>query len=87
MTTGCSRPRLVNLAENPQLSEMLSYELRDGVSRVGRWREDSSDNEIQLRGPLIADDHWFVARHLSIFAPSIHALPLCLRTTALTVIG
>jgi hypothetical protein len=57
VTSGCNRPKLVNLAENPQLSEMLEYELREGVSQIGRWREDAI-HEIQLRGPLIADDHW-----------------------------
>jgi len=59
VTSDCSRPKLVNLAENPQLSEMLEYELRDGVSHVGRWQEDAH-HEILLRGPLIADDHWYV---------------------------
>lgn len=50
-------PNLVNLNEDPQLSEMLLYVLRDGESHVGRMKEDST-HEIQLNGPLIADNHW-----------------------------
>lgn len=37
---------------------MLEYELRDGTSRVGSWKEDAT-GEILLRGPLIANDHWY----------------------------
>ena len=50
-------PNLVNLNEDPQLSEMLLYVVREGESRVGRMMEASSA-EIQLNGPLIADNHW-----------------------------
>ena len=50
-------PNLVNLNEDPQLSEVLLYVLRDGATHVGRQRDDSQA-EIQLVGPLIADSHW-----------------------------
>ena len=52
-------PNLVNLNEDPQLSEMLLYVLKDGKSHVGRMKEDST-HEIQLNGALIADNHWLV---------------------------
>ena len=52
-----SLPNLVNLNEDPQLSEVLLYVLREGKTRVGR-QQDDSDAEIQLVGPLIADNHW-----------------------------
>ena len=50
-------PSLVNLNEDPQLSEVLLYVLRQGSTRVGQLKDDSS-NEIQLSGPLISEDHW-----------------------------
>ena len=50
-------PNLVNLNEDPQLSEMLLYNLREGQTRVGRMDENST-HDIQLNGALIADDHW-----------------------------
>ena len=51
-------PNLVNLNEDPQLSEMLLYVIRAGETHVGRMREDAA-HEIQLNGPLIADNHWW----------------------------
>ena len=50
-------PNLVNLNEDPQLSEMLLYNIKDGMTRVGRMGP-SSKHEIQLTGALIADNHW-----------------------------
>ena len=50
-------PNLVNLNEDPQLSEMLLYNLKDGMTRVGRMGPNSK-HEIQLTGALIADNHW-----------------------------
>ncbi|XP_064650144.1 kinesin-like protein KIF14 [Lineus longissimus] len=51
-------PNLVNLNEDPQLSEMLLYMLKPGQSQVGR-KMTTSEHDIQLNGALIADDHCF----------------------------
>lgn len=51
-------PNLVNLNEDPQLSEVLVYVLRKGKTRVGRAR-DGCQHDILLNGPLIEDDHWW----------------------------
>ena len=48
---------LVNLNEDPQLSEMLLYMVREGQTRVGKRKFDSV-HDIQLSGALIADEHW-----------------------------
>lgn len=50
-------PNLVNLNEDPQLSEMLLYMIKEGQTTVGKLRPDSS-HDIQLTGTLIADRHW-----------------------------
>ncbi|CAC5423096.1 KIF14 [Mytilus coruscus] len=50
-------PNLVNLNEDPQLSEMLLYVIKEGQTRVGRMC-DNSKHEIQLNGALIAENHW-----------------------------
>lgn len=50
-------PNLVNLNEDPQLSETLLYLLSEGDTRIGRMHGDSSQN-IQLQGSLILDYHW-----------------------------
>nr|AAI58133.1 Kif14 protein [Mus musculus] len=49
-------PNLVNLNEDPQLSEMLLYMVKEGVTTVGK-HTPSSSHDIQLSGVLIADDH------------------------------
>ncbi|XP_029474242.1 kinesin-like protein KIF14 [Rhinatrema bivittatum] len=49
-------PNLVNLNEDPQLSEMLLYMLKEGETTIGKSKPDSS-HDIQLTGVLIADDH------------------------------
>lgn len=49
-------PNLVNLSEDPQLSEILSYMIKEGTTTVGKCRPGSS-HDIQLSGVLIADDH------------------------------
>ena len=56
---GQLRPRLVKLVENPQLSEILDYVIREGRQVVGRWTPDAT-SDIMLRGPLIAESHWLV---------------------------
>lgn len=53
-------PNLVNLNEDPQLSEMLLYMVKEGVTTVGKYKPSSS-HDIQLSGVLIADDHWYVS--------------------------
>uniref|UniRef100_A0A3Q3GF49 Kinesin-like protein KIF14 n=1 Tax=Labrus bergylta TaxID=56723 RepID=A0A3Q3GF49_9LABR len=49
-------PNLVNLNEDPQLSEMLLYMIKEGRTTVGKPRSESS-HDIQLTGALIADQH------------------------------
>ncbi|XP_013377484.1 PREDICTED: kinesin-like protein KIF14 [Chinchilla lanigera] len=49
-------PNLVNLNEDPQLSEMLLYMIKEGTTTVGKNKPNSS-HDIQLSGVLIADDH------------------------------
>ncbi|XP_025248395.1 kinesin-like protein KIF14 isoform X2 [Theropithecus gelada] len=49
-------PNLVNLNEDPQLSEMLLYMIKEGTTTVGKYKPNSS-YDIQLSGVLIADDH------------------------------
>ncbi|MEQ2161330.1 hypothetical protein GOODEAATRI_008653, partial [Goodea atripinnis] len=53
-------PNLVNLNEDPQLSEMLLYMIKEGRTTVGKLKPDSS-HDIQLTGTLIADRHWLEA--------------------------
>ncbi|KAL4216665.1 cerebellar granular layer structural organization [Mactra antiquata] len=49
-------PNLVNLNEDPQLSEMLLYNIKEGETSVGRMGNKST-HDIQLNGALIADNH------------------------------
>ncbi|XP_071342044.1 kinesin-like protein KIF14 [Trachinotus anak] len=49
-------PNLVNLNEDPQLSEMLLYMIKEGQTTVGKLKSDFS-HDIQLTGALIADQH------------------------------
>ncbi|NXM74977.1 KIF14 protein, partial [Serilophus lunatus] len=49
-------PNLVNLNEDPQLSEVLLYMIKEGKTTVGRCTPNSK-HDIQLSGVLIADDH------------------------------
>ncbi|XP_009701107.1 PREDICTED: kinesin-like protein KIF14 [Cariama cristata] len=49
-------PNLVNLNEDPQLSEVLLYMIKEGETTVGRYMPNSK-HDIQLSGVLIADDH------------------------------
>lgn len=57
-----SLPSLVNLNEDPQLSELLLYMLNEGEIHVGQMSEEDGEegHYIQLQGPLIADRHWSV---------------------------
>ncbi|XP_070602494.1 kinesin-like protein KIF14 isoform X2 [Erythrolamprus reginae] len=56
-----SLPNLVNLNEDPQLSEMLLYMIKEGETTVGKCKPNSR-HDIQLSGILIADDHCII-RH------------------------
>ncbi|NXB07824.1 KIF14 protein, partial [Cnemophilus loriae] len=49
-------PNLVNLNEDPQLSEVLLYMIKEGETTVGRCTPNSK-HDIQLSGVLIANDH------------------------------
>ncbi|KAL2090384.1 hypothetical protein ACEWY4_015072 [Coilia grayii] len=53
-------PNLVNLNEDPQLSEMLLYMIREGQTKVGRLKSQSA-HDIQLSGALIADNHCVIS--------------------------
>ncbi|XP_062411440.1 kinesin-like protein KIF14 isoform X3 [Sardina pilchardus] len=53
-------PNLVNLNEDPQLSEMLLYMIREGQTKVGRLKSESA-HDIQLSGALIADNHCVIS--------------------------
>uniref|UniRef100_A0A8D1V7R1 Kinesin-like protein KIF14 n=1 Tax=Sus scrofa TaxID=9823 RepID=A0A8D1V7R1_PIG len=49
-------PNLVNLSEDPQLSEILLYVIKEGATTVGKDKPDSR-HDIRLSGVLIADHH------------------------------
>ncbi|KAI9591855.1 hypothetical protein BDF19DRAFT_453694 [Syncephalis fuscata] len=49
-------PHLVNLNEDPLMSECLVYQLRPGITRVGKM-EDETDAEIKLSGSKIVPNH------------------------------
>ncbi|XP_018085047.1 kinesin-like protein KIF14 isoform X1 [Xenopus laevis] len=52
-------PNLVNLNEDPQLSELLLYIIKEGQTKVGK-QHPGSDHEIQLTGALIAENHCLI---------------------------
>ena len=51
-------PNLVNLNEDPQLSEMLLYVIKEGTTVIGQQNPNST-HDIQLTGALVALDHWW----------------------------
>ncbi|CAB4013754.1 kinesin KIF14 [Paramuricea clavata] len=54
-------PNLVNLNEDPQLSEMLLYMLKEGETTVGRRQSElCSDHDVQLNGVLVAENHCLI---------------------------
>ncbi|CAM5103678.1 unnamed protein product [Natator depressus] len=55
-------PNLVNLNEDPPLSEMLLYIIKEGETTVGSLHPDS-EHDIQLTGALISEDHWITLHH------------------------
>lgn len=52
-----SLPHIVNLSKDPQLSEVLLYLIKEGQTKIGQ-RKPNSTRDIQLSGALIADNHW-----------------------------
>ncbi|XP_074164818.1 kinesin-like protein KIF14 isoform X1 [Sminthopsis crassicaudata] len=64
-------PNLVNLNEDPQLSEMLLYMIKEGKTTVGKYKPNS-DHDIQLSGVLIADDHCIIKN----FDGTVSIIPL-----------
>ncbi|XP_046893111.1 kinesin-like protein KIF14 [Hypomesus transpacificus] len=53
-------PNLVNLNEDPQLSEMLLYMIKEGQTKVGQHKAQSA-HDIHLTGALIADHHCVIS--------------------------
>ena len=54
-------PNLVNLTEDPQLSETLLYVLQPGrtsVGNAGARENGSQSHDIELTGALVVQDHW-----------------------------
>lgn len=49
-------PHLVNLNEDPFMSECLLYYIKDGITRVGSGTENEIQ-DIQLSGPHILNEH------------------------------
>ncbi|XP_020858841.2 LOW QUALITY PROTEIN: kinesin-like protein KIF14 [Phascolarctos cinereus] len=64
-------PNLVNLNEDPQLSEMLLYMIKEGKTTVGKYKPNSG-HDIQLSGVLIADDHCIIEN----FGGTVSIIPL-----------
>lgn len=62
-------PNLVNLNEDPQLSEMLLYMIKEGRTTVGKLKS-SATHDIQLTGALIADQHWWGEKAFAVIAGS-----------------
>lgn len=76
-------PNLVNLNEDPQLSEVLLYMIKEGETTVGRCKPNSK-HDIQLSGVLIADDHWCVVFFL--YFKFLLSLPLLLESLFLLAV-
>ncbi|XP_016380391.1 kinesin-like protein KIF14 [Sinocyclocheilus rhinocerous] len=53
-------PNLVNLNEDPQLSEMLLYMIKEGETKVGKLKSELA-HDIQLSGALIANEHCVIS--------------------------
>ncbi|KAM3876365.1 kinesin-like protein KIF14 [Diretmus argenteus] len=53
-------PNLVNLNEDPQLSEMLLYMIQEGQTRVGKHKSVLA-HDIELTGALIAEQHCIIS--------------------------
>eukprot|EP00041_Stephanoeca_diplocostata_P037449 m.1418620 g.1418620 ORF g.1418620 m.1418620 type:complete len:161 (-) comp25038_c0_seq21:4217-4699(-) len=72
-------PNLVNLNEDPQLSEMLIYIIKEGVTTVGK----DADNDIELSGVFVRAKHAaihcsednVVTVRLLLLLSSLHSVP------------
>jgi len=51
-------PHLVNLNEDPLMSECLLYQIRPGITRVGKYQL-STNAEILLTGVNVKDNHCY----------------------------
>ena len=53
-------PNLVNLTEDPQLSEVLLYVLQPGRTTLGNAGSAgaAASHDIELTGALVVKDHW-----------------------------
>ena len=56
-------PHLVNLNEDPLMSECLVYYIKEGQTRLGRPNNASVTQDIQLSGPLILSEHCVFNNH------------------------
>ncbi len=59
LTVDNREPNLVNLTEDPQLSEIVVYFLKEGVTQVGRRAESGQSHDIELSGALVRSNHWW----------------------------
>lgn len=62
LTLNNKLPNLVNLTEDPQLSETLLYVLKPGRTTVGNAGSSGAiqqqSHDIELAGALVARNHW-----------------------------
>lgn len=76
-------PFIVNLNEDPLMSECLMYQIKTGKTRVGR-QDGSSQCEIRLSGSNIQDEHcWF--EHTPDNAVTLH--PSTTQKDAMTMVN
>jgi len=54
---GMQTPHLVNLNEDPLMSECLLYYLKDGLTKVGQPTQSDVQPDIQLSGAYILNQH------------------------------
>lgn len=71
-------PHLVNLNEDPTLSECLLYYIKDGVTRLGT-SEANIPQDIQLSGPYILKEHLILENRSGVvtLVPHKEALIYC----------
>ena len=91
-------PHLVNLNEDPMMSECLIYYIKDGFTRIGS-AEANIPQDIQLCGPHILSEHCVFENHESIITliPKKGALiyvngrevtePIVLKTGSRVILG
>ncbi|XP_078523219.1 kinesin-like protein KIF1A [Lissotriton helveticus] len=67
-------PHLVNLNEDPLMSECLLYYIKDGVTRVGR---EEKRQDILLSGHFIMEEHCIFRSHITMCGEVIVTLEPC----------